>query len=82
VSKELTMTSDSRADLRPEWLDAFPEPRTFPSGWDLTGVLAARCAPQTLAARCAPTRRLTARQLGFGVVLYRLHQPALAADGE
>jgi hypothetical protein len=36
----MTTEFNPPADPRPEWHDAFPEPRTFPSGWDLSDVLA------------------------------------------
>jgi hypothetical protein len=34
----MTVVSDPQLNLRPEWHESFPETRTLPSGWDLSGL--------------------------------------------
>jgi hypothetical protein len=33
--------SENPTDFRSEWYEPFPEPRTIPAGWDLTGLVGA-----------------------------------------
>jgi hypothetical protein len=35
---------DDMEDVTPEWYEPFPEPQPFPSGWDLSEVLAVSAA--------------------------------------
>ena len=40
----MTTQNEDRDFVQSEWFDPFPEPRTIPSGWDLSGLFS---APQT-----------------------------------
>ncbi len=42
-------------NVLPEWHEPFPEPQTIPSGWDLSGVLAAS-TPAVIEAADATTK--------------------------
>ncbi len=64
------MNDDNAHDRMPDWYDPFDEPRTLPSGWDLSGLAggAANAAPDS-APPSPPGRPRRAPRLAVGFTL-------------